>query len=717
MSPTKRKPAKGLFQPYPTDKWKGLRVFPGFINANIDKARQNTIKSLQKMGMANLRFLCAHTGILARDKATRALLAMTVLDATHVETMHCLCEFSRHHEKAILEQYDYEFEPKQRAGHASEIENLSQKKVEPVRILTKLLVMYHQDANVIERIHFRHLWRVTRTAAEFALNKLPKDAIELLSSKTNELIDSLRTKAGGLRLRLHAAHQLEEGPHLFVFQQEYKERAVPDFGAKGYSTQHGYGHVIFAIHDSPARLEIKVGKQSMIDAIALWARLTLNAKMELVGAEPFIDYEANEVEKKLLGEYSEQFGISIIGIKFRRTSSPAHPALSVEAAYGRTSIREALAHYRERAILSLSSLSDIQSMRVHFEGTDGEINVVMEKDGTIRLCLDNSGWPDDIREKVKEVFPKTFGIPLNQRINPKPLSMGAFDIYRSLLEWENADELQSHQQDLFKDLIDRNLVTVQSQTKRMCRSAWCSAYMRVIEDEQIERCPSCKQDIREWTFRQIIQNEPEIRRLAGKTLQGISGLKFESSAMTFDSHKFYQLLDPKRPDQAVCVYFAPRVSMKNIELFDRLNGPVLVIHTAGYYEHAHLEIAAIGHVGFAYILAALREKDTAQKFVQDCQDILGKLRTNRYEGVLRAARASRQRLAGGREGYTGTMYEAEMFNLIRSIFPHTVRWGGGYRPDGFCSLVYSKTNNLAQIDKWNWSYDAKFTKELDGVFD
>src|SRR5206468_1102229 len=101
-----------------------------------------------------------------------------------------------------------------------------------------------------------------------------------------------------------------------------------------------------------------------------------------------------------------------------------------EAAYGGSSIRDALAHYKEREVLSLRSLSDIESLTLHYDGNEGAVKVNVEKDGTIRFILDNSGWPDDIRGKVKEAFEKTFGIPLDHRINPKPLSMGAFDIYR-----------------------------------------------------------------------------------------------------------------------------------------------------------------------------------------------------------------------------------------------------------------------------------------------
>jgi len=43
-----------------------------------------------------------------------------------------------------------------------------------------------------------------------------------------------------------------------------------------------------------------------------------------------------------------------------------------------------------------------------------------------------------------------------------------------------------------------------------------------------------------------------------------------------------------------------------------------------------------------------------------------------------------------------------------------MKWGGRFRPDGFCSLVYSKTNKLNDLDKWNWSYDSKYSERHGG---
>jgi hypothetical protein len=142
--------------------------------------------------------------------------------------------------------------------------------------------------------------------------------------------------------------------------------------------------------------------------------------------------------------------------------------------------------------------------------------------------------------------------------------------------------------------------------------------------------------------------------------------------------------------------------------------PVLVVHTSGTYEHAHLDLAGIAHLGLAYALAAAQDREIRSRFIQDCKSMLERLQRNEQERVLRAARASRDLLGKDHEGCTGSAYESAVFGLIRSIFPHTMKWGGKFRPDGFSALLFSRSNKLNDLEKWNWSYDSKYSERHGG---
>jgi hypothetical protein len=77
---------------------------------------------------------------------------------------------------------------------------------------------------------------------------------------------------------------------------------------------------------------------------------------------------------------------------------------------------------------------------------------------------------------------------------------------------------------------------------------------------------------------------------------------------------------------------------------------------------------------------------------------------------LKTSRLSREHMMAKPVGYNDRNFEVDVYNLLRSLFPFTVKWGGGNKPDGFCSLVYFPDNDLSSPSKWNWSYDAKFSE-------
>src|SRR5205814_6202 len=158
--------------------------------------------------------------------------------------------------------------------------------------------------------------------------------------------------------------------------------------------------------------------------------------------------------------------------------------------------------------------------------------------------------------------------------------------------------------------------------------------------------------------------------------------ELESKAQSFEKNEFYPLRNPARPEESVYVFFSRRISTSKIEVFDRSMWPVLVVHTSGAYEHAHLDLAGIAHIGLAYALAATRDREVLKRFIQDCKVTLDKLLRNEQERVLRAARNAREVLASDHTGMLGVKYEAVVFGLLRSLFPHTMKWGGKFRPDG-----------------------------------
>src|SRR5205085_11851192 len=132
------------------------------------------------------------------------------------------------------------------------------------------------------------------------------------------------------------------------------------------------------------------------------------------------------------------------------------------------------------------------------------------------------------------------------------------------------------------------------------------------------------------------------RRFVGRLLKVATGWVLDHDAVEFENNEFYPLRNPSRPEESVSVFLSRRVASSKIEVFDRSMWPILVVHTSGTYEHAHLDLAGIAHLGFAYTLAAMKDKGTRSRFIEDCKDTLATLTRNEQERVLRAGRQSRE---------------------------------------------------------------------------
>jgi hypothetical protein len=284
--------------------------------------------------------------------------------------------------------------------------------------------------------------------------------------------------------------------------------------------------------------------------------------------------------------------------------------------------------------------------------------------------------------------------------------MGALEIFQSLLEWADASEVHPHQRQLFEFLVEKQILSVEREHLRACATGTCKRRGKAVDDEKIENCGKCHLPLRVKETRQIKHDMDGIRGFVGRLFKIATGWCLDRDPVQFEKNEFYPLRNPSRPEESVSVFLSRRVASSKIEVFDRSMWPILVVHTSGAYEHAHLDLAGIAHIGLAYALAAAQDREVRATFIRDCKLLLERLQRNGQERVLRAARQSRDDLEREHEGCSGSTYEAAVFGLLRSLFPHTMKWGGAFRPDGFCNLVYSKSNKLNELEKWNWSYDS-----------
>jgi hypothetical protein len=698
------------------DFWQQVLVFPGAIAEGGGRDYQaQTQSSLLRCGDASLRLLSQHVGINPPAESVTPGLVAGLRQADVNKTLIYLAEFYRRKGSAINEEYNFLFSPRQRTQHVAELRELGGRSNLKLRLFVKLALLFEKDHDSIVRTFYRHLWRTRPTSFEFESDR-PLDA-KLIAEVTKDagvLAEELEQVTSGMEVRFIGAAQMGQLLDVLLFQREYKPIVRPDY-RDSHKTLHGFGWLMVGLSRTARTVSLKNGGQDVADVIRNWFGERVKVDLQRTGLEAFKDYGPATVEEKLLGGYPENSRIRITKMRFRRSLAPSHSPITIESIFkGQQDIRHDLSWSRERGLVRIRSLSDVGGMVIRFSGKEAQVVSEVEHRGAVTFRLNNADLTEEETTDLCKTFQEDFGIPLNIRIDPQLLAMGDIEIFNYLLEADRKDQVVHYQLPALKKLEDLKILIVEPRTIRVCDNGICQLKDQPVEDDQLEECPACQHDLVQKRIEFLVPDEAVIRHTAGKIIGDGLGWKFSSQPSKFEGHDFFALADPTRPDTVVRVVFAKRVSTKLLELLDRSMQPVLVVHTAGQVEHAHLDVAGVAHVGFAYALAAASDAETLARFRIDCRDAIDRLQRKEQERVLRAARQSRQLLDAIPADYSGEQYEVEVFNLLRSLFPYTERWGGPNRPDGFCSLVHYDDLQLRNVEKHNWSYDAKFSTRQEG---
>jgi len=123
-----------------------------------------------------------------------------------------------------------------------------------------------------------------------------------------------------------------------------------------------------------------------------------------------------------------------------------------------------------------------------------------------------------------------------------------------------------------------------------------------------------------------------------------------------------------------------------------------------------IDSAGLAHVGLPCTLAAPESKQARKQFQQALAAVMSRLLQMEHERVMVSSRLSRDLLNSKPVDYDEWKFEADVYNVFRLLLPYSFRWGGPNKPDGFISFIDFADNDLKKPLKYNFSYDAKFSK-------
>ena len=455
---------------------------------------------------------------------------------------------------------------------------------------------------------------------------------------------------------------------------------------------------------------MKIGNRAVSDAVNDWVCLTLDVELRDPGATLFSAYQSESVESAFLGGYDEDEGIDLIQISFRNSLGPNHSPITLAAGKFSRSVREDLEWLRSYQVMRIRSLSEIEGFRMRFDGYEIEVQGIMEKGGAVRFKVNDTGITESVIQTMKKAFERAFFIPLDQSIDPTRLAMGPADIYHFLLSGISDDQVQSYQRDALDNLINLGLlIKVEAKTAH-CTNATCPHHSQPVTDEKLSECPGCQEALKWVPFKKYEEDKKAQLRIVRKALEKATGWKMDSTVHSFESHKFHRMSAPNTPEQTVCVFMNDRLNSAKVEVFQRAMFPIIAVHPLGAQSLPVIDVGGIAHMGLPHMIVALDEAEDWKKYREGCRDILPRLLKMEKERVLKTSRMSFDHRKKLPAGYDDRHYEADIYNMLRSIFSFTVKWGGPNKPDGFSSLVYFPDNDFRTPKKFNWSYDAKFSE-------
>lgn len=694
------------------EAWVRLQIYPDAVQhpKTGQDYEQKAKTVLAKSGPGNLRFLCSSAGIFFRpEHDSPEQLAGRLLESDSRTELIYLATFHRRRKPAVVEFFESATSEGDRLSLDSEVAAHCSRRQETVKPFTKLIYLYRSNPSLLEGIHYRYAWRRLPTIFAYSVTpSLVAQSSETLSRELDSLVAALDRLKPGETYEVFGHSHLTESVTVFVVHRRYPPAVRADY-ENTFRLQHDFSTLAFSVDMSSTTVSVKIANRALAETVRDWVSETLHVTLNDAGASLFSDYQPESVESAFLGGYDESHGIDLLQLHFRHSFGPNHSPLALTAAEYSRSIREDLAWLKQTGMVRLRSLADIDAFRVRFEGYEVDVTSVTEKGGAIRFRMNDANLTEQLAASLRSTFSKTFLVPLDQSIDPTLLAMGPTDIYHFLMAGVSESQVQPYQREALGKLLTVGLLkTVEGKVGR-CTDLQCPSHSKTVSDPMATECPVCQGQV-EWVdFLRYDEDQKVQLRVVREVLERATGWKMNPVPLSFESHKFYRLSSSKNPGKTVCVFVNDRMSSGKMETFHRAMFPLIVVHPLGQQGLPVIDAVGIAHVGLPYMLAASDVSEDWKKFRQGCKELIPRLLWMEKERVLKASRLSHDHMLSRPEGYDDRSYEADVFNLLRSLFSFTVKWGGGNKPDGFSSLVYFPENDLSSPTKFNWSYDAKFS--------
>ncbi|MGL6076773.1 MAG: hypothetical protein ACRC8S_21685 [Fimbriiglobus sp.] len=702
-----------LVEPETKEFWESVGIFPDSLDQagkRSDMIRR-TRKALSDIGGGNLRLLCEKGQVLHDADADESQLVGALMAASPSDTLLHLREFMHRRVGAVEETFLAHIHESTRKSLDADVQNLGGS-TEQLKAFTKLILLYRNGSTSLKDIYYLKLARSRRTEHEFVAEaKLPQDIAERIEKKAARLAYDIQELKASTPARFQGCHTLPGGTIVVSVLRGYTPTVKADFRPEQvYSLHHGFGHVVFSIHPGRNRVDVRSKSKRVAEVIRGWLASALAVKLKPAPREIVSNYDAQDVSKRLLGEYPKDKGVELTGIKFRRSGLPMLSPLTVEIGAHQQSVREDLTALRETNVVQLRNLLDIEHMQLVYDGQTAKVTTERLDGGLVRFVFDNTDW-DDRQDGLRDAFTAAFGLPLDTPIDPSRLAMGEEGIYSHLLTIRDESQVLPFQRKSYDKLIEQGILTRRREQVTACRNPTCDRIGRV--EKKAQECVKCGHTLTAENITRVDAAHAVIRKKLAAVLNGPK-VELGEKEKSFEKAEYYPLrfTDEGGVNQTVAVLVRDSVPDSLRRKLERSSRALLVIKARTPDKPVYLDDAGVGQVSLGYLLAASESPKNEVEARARCHDLLANLHRDHQRRVAQSAQRSYMTLRDNIASTKDYEYETDIFNILRSLFPETIQLGrqGKSEPDGFCGLPMFDDGSLRDGKLWAFTYDAKLAE-------
>lgn len=702
----------------PDTFWESIGVFPEAIKQRSGELELLTqsVSTLTKLGPGNLRLLGERLGCSYAPGIDLGTMARSLVEMLPPQTIPYLREFQRNRIPEIEDIFAATF------GSGVDAINsdlaAQTRRPESLKVFTKLFLLVHRDHEALTKVFYLALWRSRPTAFDYGIQgKLPPKFDALLLPELHKLAKVVSAALSDRSVELLGYYRLDDGTIVIALNREYTPAIKRDF-VKKFTLHYLCGVVVLGINPGKRTVDVRCSNTKVGQVIRDWFKETFDLSLRLLRNDVCSDYDAGESVKAFLGGYNSDTGVELLAVKFRRTSLPGQASMTLAAKPYAASVRDDIARLSEAGLVHAESLTDIESVRVSYEAKDAEILFETDPGGALTLKFNNTGWDEVLEGHFKTAFRRTFGVPLNKRIDPTKMTAGTIGVIQYLLSIQNESDVLPFQAKTFQGLAERGLVVRKGDNARQCRNTTCIRYEKKVADVTRVECERCGKPLKDVPIRRVVIDSKRVLELVREVFKAASGWLLGKEERQFEKATFYPLRSPVgvTPRSEICVFVQDDLGESTKRKFVRSARPLLLVKRRTDERHAHLDERRMGALSLAFLLAAETDPALFQVRSRLVAGLVEDLVRTTLQRTVAAAEHSFEllrTLPSGRKGYE---YETDVFNLLKAIFPETIMLGteGTDEPDGYCALPFYEDWSLRNGRAWCFTYDAKLSYSAKG---